>query len=499
MTDAELIEAGRHDIILFANEILGLPTHVGQEKYLRKAQQAAETGSLRWFVLTCANRWGKSVTISILQLWYLFYKIGVDRSDSDAWLKAEYPTANVAPHSANTRPVFKTIDQIMTDKFIIRNPDGKTKANKCKIKWFYIKEKTINSPPYKQFFMFNGYIEHRSLGGDQGGALQGIPYGIITYDEGLRSLHLATELDDAIKPRLFDWGGPLHILCTPSMDKPSTIFGYKLFQKGLVGLDQTYSQTGSLDENTFFSKEKIEAQKRAFKNSPLYGQVIEGKFYFGGDTLFKMDDIIACQDEGLNDGVRYEEGHTYVCSIDTAIGSDEIVYNMFDDTEKPYRLVRKRAVKGNSSSPQAHMNELIDFVYAYLRYNNDWGTPNMQIILETFNGESARFYWDLPEDLKAITVCYGGWQPESHRSDNQNPIQSQPNQVKKADILIAAQKMLGDRDVRYPENDESLMQQLSIYKEADAKIPTDHAISFAMGCYQMTVQEEAAIADWQDA
>lgn len=490
-----VIDRGRIDPVVFAEELLGLPLHNGQKRFLR----ACTNRTIRMFILTCANRWGKSVTISILQLWYLFYKLGIDNTDPIAWLREEYRTANLAPHSANTRAVFKTIDQIMTDGFIIRNTDGTIRTNKCKIKWFYIPERTLNTPPYKQYFLFNCSIEHRSLGGDQGGSLQGLPYGLITYDEGLRSLHLDTELDDAIRPRLFDWGGPLCILCTPSMDKPSTIFGYKLFQKGMARLDDIYSQTGSLDENTFFTVEQINKQKKAFKNSPLYGQVIDGKFYFGGDTLFNMDDILAVQDASLNDGVMYKSGHTYVVSVDTAIGSDEIVFNMIDTTVKPWLLVRKIACKGNSKSPARHMNDFIDFVYAYLRYDNDYGTPNTTIILETFNGESARFYLDMPADLQAITVCYGAWQPETHHSDNANPVKNERNNIKKSEILIALQKALSARDIRIPENDETLMQQLSVYKEADAGIPTDHTISLAMGVYIAAGQEEAAYAEWQDA
>jgi hypothetical protein len=491
----QLINACRDDIVSFAEDLLGMKLHAGQKIYLRMAMNR----TIRLFILTCANRWGKSVTIAILQLYYLFYKIGIDPSDPVAWAKEEYRTANLAPHSANTRAVFKTIDQIMTNHYIIHRKDGTIYTNTCKIKWFYIPERTLRTPPFMQYFNFNCSIEHRSLGSDQGGSLQGLPYGLITYDEGLRSLHLKDELDDAIRPRLFDWSGPCHILCTPSMDKPSTLYGYKLFQQGLVGLNDTYSQTGSLDENTFFSQVQIESQKRAYRNSPLYGQVIEGKFYFGGDTLFNADDILKCQNAALNDGVLYQQNHQYLLSIDTAIGSDERVYNMLDITQKPFQLVRKSAAKGNSMSPVAHMNALVDFAYAYLRYENEYGAPNMTIILETFNGESVRFYHDMPEDLKALTVCYGSWQPDSHRSDNENPDKNERGEIKKAEILIATQKALAAHDIEYPENDEPLMQQLAIYKENDAHIPTDHVISLCMAVYLAMGQEEAALVDWQDS
>ena len=92
------IEKGRTDPVLFAQELLGMELHEGQKKYLRRSAQRID----RIFVLNPANRWGKSVCVSILQLWHLFYKVGIANGSAQDWLKSEYRTANLAPHSALT-------------------------------------------------------------------------------------------------------------------------------------------------------------------------------------------------------------------------------------------------------------------------------------------------------------------------------------------------------------------------------------------------------------
>ena len=462
-----------------------MPLHEGQKRYLRQAAK----NDFRIYILTCANRWGKSVLVSILQLWYLFYKFGIDNSNIEAWEKAEYRTANIAPHSALTEPVFKTIHQIMTSSFPVKQ-DGVMNTNENLLGWWYLPDRTLNTPPYKQFFHNNSYIEHRSLGADQGDSLQGKPYGIVTYDEGGRSDHLQNEIEDAILPRLFDWGAPLHILSTPSQNSKSTLHFYKLYQDGLVGLNQTYTQQGPLDENEFFTTEEIEAQKDLVRHSPLYEQIINGKFVFGGDALFHWEDILAAQDSSLNDGIRRIDGHNYVIGTDTAIGKDEMVHYVIDVTEKPYKLVRGVAYKGNSKSPQRQMNDFIDLCEAYYHQGN------LRHILETWNGESVRFYKDLPPWIQSLTTCYGSWQASNMKVKSDNPLKPKPANAKKADILLALQKILAAHELKITENDQRLTQQLQIYQEDDKKLPTDRVMALSLAIYHAEAQLPVSL-EWE--
>lgn len=467
----EILIKGRTDPVLFAHELLGMELHQGQVTYLTETNSRGT----RVNVLSCANRWGKSVTIACLQLWYLFYKFGVPTGNREAWMRTEYITSNLAPQSSLTEPVFKTIDQILTSRFPIRE-NGKLRTNKCQIEWFYLQDRTLNTPPYKQFFAFNTMIEHRSLAGDMGDSFQGRPYGIITYDEAARSNHLAEEISDSIKGRLADWGAPLHLLSTPSQSSPSNLHYYQLYQEGLVGLNNSYTQEGDLSQNTFFTPKQIAAQVLLFEGDPLAAQALAGKFIFGGDTIFEPNSIINAQDKDLDPGIRYEDGHKYVMGIDTAIGSDEMVYTVLDTTEKPFKLVRMMACKGNSKSPQFHLNDLLDLIDSY------WHEGNLNIILETWNGESVRFYHDLPDWVKSVTKCYGSWSPAKVHADNRNPMRPRTGDVKKADILIALKKLLSSGELKIPQ-DQKLVQQLQIYKEKDDKIPTDRVMALALAAY----------------
>jgi len=433
---------------------------------------------IRRFLLSCANRWGKSAVISILQLWYLFNKFGIKAKTDGDWFNIEYRTANIAPYSSLTEPVFQTMKAILTSSYPIRDENGMVMTNKCQIEWFYLDERTINSPPYKLFFINNSYIEHLSLAGGKGDNLQGKPYGLITYDEAPRSDHLQLELDNSVLGRLLDWTAALHLLGTPDQDSNSLLYYNDLYKEGLVGLNGSYTQEGSIYENKFMTKAQIAEHEQMLDGNPLRDQMLFGKFIFGTRNIFNGEHILQAETDKLNDGKRYIQGHTYVIGVDTAIGSDEMVYVVLDTTNKPYELVWMEAVKGNSRSPQMHLHALSNLFDSYRDENH-----NVEMVVETFNGESARFYEDLPPYIKVVTHTYGTWQPSKVRSDNQNPVKNRTNNVKKADILVTLAKILAAGEIKIPKQNYELIKQLSIYKEDDKKIPTDRVIALALACW----------------
>lgn len=474
----KILQAGRNDPVIFVNFLLGIPLHPGQVRFLRGTTSRDNKINL----LVPSNRWGKSSMVACKHIWKHFYKIGIPEGNREAWEKADYRTANIAPHASLVEPVFNYIDQIMTSRYMIRLPNGRTTTNKCQIEWFYLKDKTLSSPPMRQFFAFNSYVEHRTIGATAADSLEGKPWGYISYDEGGRSDHLEEEINGTLLARLFDWDGELDIPSTPDMTSASILYHYKLYQDGLLGLNNTYTQEGSLKDNIFFPPEQIEKQYKLYENNPLREQVLEGKFVFAGDNIFSAQDIIDAQDPDLDDGVRYVEGHTYVIGTDTAIGKDEMVHTVLDTTEKPYKLVRMLACKGNSKSPQMHLNDFLDLVDGYCNENRD----NIKYMLETWNGESVRWYKDLPYWLQIRTKCYGAWQPDKRQTDNKNPIKQKSNDVKKSEILLALKKLLSARELKIPQNNPKLIQQLSIYREDDKKIPTDRVISLSLASWIAT-------------
>lgn len=468
-----------------------MPLHAGQVKYLRKVQAEKNTpldDRIRKYVLVPGNRWGKSSLIACLQIWHLFYKLGIPHGNQEAWLKAEYRTANIAPAYALTEPVFKYIGQILTSRFPINLPDGRNVPNKSQIEWFYLKDKTTQTPPRMQYFSNNSYIEHRTLGSDKGDSLQGKPYGLLTYDEGGRSNNLEAEVSSNLIPRLFDWSGDLHLLSTPDQESASILYHYELYQDGLHRRNQTYTMEGSLLDNSFFTDAQIKAQFKLLKDDPMRDQILEGKFMLGGDNIFSPQDILDAEDEDLNTPEPFAEGHYYYIGIDTAISSDEMVYsvlkepcfkcgNKYCSTGK-YALVHQMAAKGNSKSPQMHLADLEKLYQSYKR------GQNISILLETWNGESARFYMDMPYDMQAVTTCYGAWQPSRPviPGNDNKPVKPTQN-IKKADILVVLQKFLAGQTLAIPKNNQKLSHQLSIYREDDVKIATDRVISLALAAW----------------
>lgn len=512
--------------MLFINRLLGMPLHPGQIKYIEDTARKPIGHALcgkepKICVLVPANRYGKSSLIACIQIHALFYKFGVPEGNKAAWLKTQYRTANVAPASALVEPVFNYIDQILTSSFAIRLPDGRLVTNKCQIEWFYLKDQTRATAPMRQFFSNNSFIEHRTLGMTGADSLEGKPFGLITYDEAGRSSHLEREVNGTLLARLFDWGGPLHLVSTPDQNSPSIVYHYEVYQKGLNKIPGYYTMEGELLDNIFFPREQIEAQYKLYRGNPLEDQVLHGKFVFGGDNTYSALDIIAAKDETLNDGERYREGHRYVISTDTAIGGDEMVHSALDVTElrikrevNAYtvegeaRLVRQTAAKGNSKSPQRHLNDFIDF---YDSYRSEGHYPDY--ILETWNGESVRFYHDLPDYIKVRTKCYGTWQPMKPPSDNQNKERPKNQNAKKADVLLALGKMLAAHALKIPSIDPNpvlaisggksgadLAQQMTIYKEDDNNLPTDRLMSLALACWRaifgVPAQSKITFQDW---
>jgi hypothetical protein len=320
-----------------------------------------------------------------------------------------------------------------------------------------------------------------STDGDKGGSIQGRKFGYGSYDEGGRSHHLEYELKSNLLPRFAEMGAQLDLASTPDQTSPSIVYHSEIFEKGQKGVEGFRSFEGSAFENIFLPQSYFDKIEKTYGNDPLKQQVLYGKFVFAGDTLYPAEDIKAAKDESLNNGIGYEPGHTYYIGVDTAMGEDEMVYSVLDvpkepSEDNPIRLVRQMACKGNSKSPQVHMDDFIGLVAAYERSNN------VKIILETWNGESARFYQDMPYHLQHITKCFGSWQPAgiTPKMAGRNP-----RNVKKAEILLALRKLLANKSIKIP-NDTTLIQQLSAYREDDAKLKTDRVISLALASWLAT-------------
>lgn len=476
LTLHQALSRGYFDIVFFAEHFLGMSLHEGQKRYLRsKAEDFRDNRKTKIWLLVPGNRFGKSVVVAILHIWHGFYKIGIARGDGNAIAKASYMTANLAPHSDATKPVFDAIIQILTSSFIIRERGIPARNNECKLGFLLDSAHIRNQAPYYIPFTNRSSVLFRSTGEDKGDSIQGKSFGYISYDEGGRSKHLEYELSSNILPRLGDLGGSLDIVSTPDMRSPSILFHFDLFEKGKRGDRGYYSQEGSAEENIFLPENYVRDMISLYKGDPILKQVLYGEFVFAGDNIYPGDQVIRAKSDELDGGVPYAPGHHYIVGVDTAMGEDEMVYTVLDVTEKPYKVVRQMAIKGSKKSPTVHTADFDSLCRQYLQLNN------LQIIIETFNGESAGFYRNLPLDLQMMTFCWGSWQPDGLDSKSK----SRRRTIKKEEITLSIRKLLDEDALKIP-NESTLVKQLSIYREDDTNIPTDRVISLALACWYAT-------------
>jgi len=347
-------------------------------------------------------------------------------------------------------------------------------ANKCLIEWFL--QSFSESYPMQIIYSNNSKTLVRSTGEDKGRSIAAKAFGYIGYDEAGQSYHLEEEFEGILLPRLADFNGTIDLVGTPDASSQSFIFYQELFWKGggegYPQEDDYYSQEGSAKDNPYLPPQYFEDAKKIYGNSPRLQQVLYGKFISVGDKVFDHKTVIEAAKD-MDEFIPHEEGHKYIISIDTAIGEDEFVITVLDWTERPFKVCKIIAGKGNAKSPQLHLQDIMDTFYHY----NQGG--QCQIIIEVFNGESMRVYYDLPADIRHKTKPFGSGKVQGYTK--------RAGMVdRKEDILIAARKLLDSHDVIFSDRFRKLTQQLANYTQDDSKIATDWTISFCLGCFYAT-------------
>lgn len=460
----ETLSRAKHDIELFARKLLGIQLHPGQIKFLESKAKIN--------ILCPANRYGKTTSLAVKHIWKCFYKIGVPQGNMKSWLGAEYLTCALAPHSQQAEVILRTIKQILTSTFPMRQADGRMTTNKCLIEWFL--QSMSESYPMLITYSNGAKTLVRSTGEDRGASIAAKAFGYIGYDEAGKSLHLEEEFESTLLPRLADFNGTIDLVGTPDASTPSFVYYQELFWKG--GGDGNpqepdfYSQEGSAKDNPYLPPSYFEEAHKLYGNSPRLQQVLYGKFISVGDKVFDHKTVIEAAVE-MPEFIPFESGHKYIIAIDTSIGEDETVLTVLDWTEKPFKIVKIIAAKGNSKSPQFHLQDIID---TFEHYNQE---QTCSVILETFNGESMRYYYDLPTSIKMKTRCFG--------SGKINGV-TKRTVDKKEDLLLSGRKCLDNHDILFANTYRRLVQQLANYTIKDERIKTDWTISFCLACFQAT-------------
>lgn len=374
-----LIQAGRKDPVFFAEKLLGLTLHDGQKLWLwmttkRQTEKAFELGVAtgRWNtraefdkifltaeflrnILVPSNRWGKTVTTSVKHIWVNFYKIGV-RGTSEHVMVERCGTLNLSPHSNQCQAGYDYILDILSSKFTwIMN--GESKKNECKIGDFLLGQQS-----QKRQINFKNGTTYRAVptGEDQAASLAGTPYLYISYDECAQSLHLRNELPAKIMSRLIDYGGPLDLVSTPEVDKPSHQYFSRIAKLGMKGEEGWFTLVGKLTDNVFLGEKQRDSVIASIKatDPAKYRQVAFGDFVTTGKKMFDNLVIERIFDKEKPEPTYVDHQYVVVADWGFADTGDPTVFYIIDHTPDPlrvalgkeptYRIVYAESIKGGS-------------------------------------------------------------------------------------------------------------------------------------------------------
>lgn len=381
----QLVRTGKTDPVFFAYELLGVELHDAQKLWLwmttgTQRDKAFEIGltlsdenrklwsSREEFdkivernpdflknILVPSNRWGKTLVTSVKHIWYNYYKIGT-RGTPEHKAATRCGTLNLSPHSNQCQAGYEYVRDILFSKFTY-TINGESKVNKCKIEDFYSSDNL-----QKRTILFKNGTFYKSIptGEDQASSLAGNPYLYISYDECAQSLHLKAELPAKIMSRLIDFGGPLDLVSTPEVDKPSHQYFYHIAKLGLKVEDGWFTLMGKMGDNVFLGEREKEKIVGMIKSTdPVkYRQVAYGEFVTTGKKMFDQILIERLWDEDRPRMPEYE--HKYLVWADWGFADtgDPTIFYVLDYTPRKgingteikneYRIVYRESIRGGS-------------------------------------------------------------------------------------------------------------------------------------------------------
>ena len=191
---------------------------------------------------------------------------------------------NLSPHSNQCQAGYEYILDILAGKLVFET-DGISYTNKCRISTFYV---THNSQKRQITFTNGTFYRAIPTGEDQASSLAGMRFLYISYDECAQSLHLKEEIPAKIMSRLIDFGGPLDLVSTPEVDKPSHQYFHHIAKLGIEGRDGWWTLIGKISDNTFLRTNEIKKTLDAIKSTDpaKYRQVKYGEFVTTGKKMF---------------------------------------------------------------------------------------------------------------------------------------------------------------------------------------------------------------------
>ena len=487
MLNTKALEPYRFKPVEFFEDRLGIKPHEGQARFLREAFRFDERGHLvyKYPNLTASNRWGKTVIVAGVHLWFAVFKHGLYKSGA-SWLHHRYGIINLCPLVDLANVTRDMVNDILMNraKEQINNPDGR---GYCDIGPLFEKSDygfLVNfSKDYKGFRMIltNVSLEYRTTD-DNAKAVQGTPKFLITFDEAGRQKNFLNLIGAHVNPRTLDTGGVIFTATTPDVDTGNDYEEW--WEKGNPENEfrdpHFFSMNGAISDNPYVTKKMIED---LLAGTPEYlkDQVLLGKFVQGADAFFSKPSIDRNWKDDIKPSEARQNKHQYVIAADLAVAQagDRSVFAVWDITTKPYRVMRIIEKSRGTPAPVLinDLKELLEY------YNAEWVNPlsgltescTAELVYDS-TGMGGKMFRDELSTLDPYPrgFDFGGV-------------------TKKKLEILATLRLVLDKDMLVvPGVYLNAKQEFRNYKRTDAKLETDTVMAMALAAY---LAERSVVAD----
>ncbi len=355
----------KNDIVFFTNSVLGMPTHKGQEAWLRKAWKAIN-------ILKPANQWGKTTGEGICHIYHAVTKPLLERFNMSLEDRTDfkYRTLNVGKTYEVSKGVQEAIIEIAEGKYLL--PDGT--YNKSLLKGWAITDVWDAPPRLPQILWWNNSVTLiRSYDG-LGESFKRLRLAFISVDECGDIPELRLFLNGTLLPRLFFFKGSVHLVGTSQpkgfeyeeiAEEAEEDFKANGEKSQYYVISANVNQDmASVYQNDFMPKESVR-KIEAIADPELRKQIIYGRYIDWTQHLYTWDEVSRMFDNKMpyneETGLSEEpkEKCYYIFSVDLAATKNEtsctgIRYNIKTKLKDgkflnhPHRIVFHKAWKGES-------------------------------------------------------------------------------------------------------------------------------------------------------
>jgi hypothetical protein len=356
----QLLIRGR-DIIVFAEELLGLRLNVAQTRWLRYA--AATQDGWRWgwkrTIHVAANQIGKTLGVAVLLLWGCCYKIGADPSDPKSWFEKPYLWLHLAPTQQQAY-------HALADARMLAKGSHPAQVGKVQFPAALVSEAKV-ATYYDGLEFYNGAVCMFRSSDDKAAALQGYKAAAISFDEAAFEDHLNSIVNETLMMRLIASAGPLHMVSTPNgmndyFDLVEEIRRVNESPEERVWVDDENRAAvcwSVITDNVGFGITQAEVDRMEATLDPATKeQQLRGAFLEPAEAFFVPgENILACFTKKLAAEDKPKPGHRYVIFWDPSVSSDPTAVLVIDITTKPWVGVYFRHYIRPMSMP-ALLNEM---------------------------------------------------------------------------------------------------------------------------------------------